>query len=260
MIKGLHHFTDHFAGNSDDFVVIGGAAAHEIMGTAGLPFRATKDIDIVILGRPTTSFCQKLVAYIEAGQIEVRQSKEGIPAYYRFLKPKQSDFPVQLEIFSRRPDELVLRQDQHIIPLPESSIGAELSAILLEDDYFYLIKNTVQQIKGLPVASIEAVIALKSRAFNDLKDRRDHGDSTVSHDEIKKHRNDILRLSQALSEKAKIQLPSLPKTHMTRFLDDLAASDINELKKLLKQFGIIDSPQDWIEEMRHIFLDQSKSP
>lgn len=30
MIKGLDHFRNHFAGNSDDFVVIGGVAAHEI--------------------------------------------------------------------------------------------------------------------------------------------------------------------------------------------------------------------------------------
>ena len=88
MIKGLDHFTDHFAGNANDFVVIGGVAAHEIMGTAGLEFRATKDIDLVIIARPAAAFCQKLVSYIEAGQYEVRQSKEGSPGYYRFLKPK----------------------------------------------------------------------------------------------------------------------------------------------------------------------------
>ncbi len=60
MIKGLDNFTNHFKDNADDFVVIGGVAAHEIMGTAGLEFRATKDIDLVIIARPAAAFCQKL--------------------------------------------------------------------------------------------------------------------------------------------------------------------------------------------------------
>ena len=29
MIKGLSHFTDHFAGNAEDFVVIGGVSCLE---------------------------------------------------------------------------------------------------------------------------------------------------------------------------------------------------------------------------------------
>jgi hypothetical protein len=254
MIKGLDHFTDHFVGNADDFVVIGGVAAHEIMGTAGLEFRATKDIDLVIIARPAVAFCQKLVAYIEAGQYEVRQSKEGRPAYYRFLKPKQSGYPIQIEIFSRRPDDLTLRDGQHIIPITEIPAGADMSAILLEDDYFDLIKATIQHIKGLPIASTEAVIALKSRAFNDLKERMSSGDKSVSKDEIKKHRNDILRLSQALSQQTKVQLFGLPNTHMTRFLDEMAAVDNTELKLLFKQFGIADTPQTWVEDMRRRFL------
>lgn len=254
MIKGLDHFTRHFAENSEDFVVIGGVAAHEIMGNAGLDFRATKDIDLVIIARPATDFCQKLVAYLEAGQYENRQFKEGSPAYYRFLKPKQINYPSQIEIFSRRPDDLQLRDDQHIVPIRETPPGADLSAILLEDDYFQLIRTTMQLIKGLPVASVAAIMALKSRAFNDLKDRKAAGDPSVSNDEIKKHRNDILRLSQALSQKASTHLSGLPNMHMTRFLDDMAAIDSMEMKQLFKQLGIIDTPQEWLKEMRLRFV------
>ena len=254
MIKGLDHFRNHFASHPDDFVVIGGVAAHEIMGSAGLDFRATKDIDLVIIARPATAFCLKLVEYIDRGQYEIRQSKEGTPAYYRFLKPKQLDYPAQIEIFSRRPDDLTLRDGQHIVPITDTPTGADLSAILLEDDYFDLIRTTVNQIKGLPVASAEAVIALKCRAFNDLRDRRASGDLSVSNDEIKKHRNDILRLSQALPQRGKIQLSGLPKAHMTRFLTEIAATNISEVKQLFKQFGITDTLQTWIQEMRLRFL------
>ena len=254
MIKGLDHFRNYFAGNSEDFVVIGGVAAHEIMGNAGLDFRATKDIDLVIIARPATVFCQKLVAYIETGQYRMRHSKEGRPTYYRFLKPTQPEYPAQIEIFSRRPDDLTLENGQHIVPIAETPPGADLSAILLEDDYFDLIKNSIQSIQGLPIASTEAVIAIKSRAFNDMTDRKALGDASVSNDEIKKHRNDILRLSQALTQTGKIKLTGLPRTHMTKFLDDFAAIDILEAKQLFKQFGISDTLQVWILVMRRRFL------
>lgn len=259
MIKGLDHFTKHFADSADDFVVVGGVAAHEIMGTAGLEFRTTKDIDLVIIARPATAFCQKLVDYIEAGRYEVRESQTGKPTYYRFMKPKEHGYPSQIEIFSRRPEDLVLSDNQHIVPITETPTGANLSAILLEDDYFELIKGTLQRINGLPIASTEAVMTLKSRAFNDLRDRKAAGDTSVSNDEIKKHRNDILRLSQALSQHTKVQLIGLPETHMRRFLGELEAIDSAELKQLFKQFGIADDPKSWLKDMRQRFFLRSSS-
>jgi hypothetical protein len=172
MIKGLDHFTKHFADSADDFVVVGGVAAHEIMDFEALPFRATKDIDLVIIARPATVFCQRLVAYLESGKYEIRQNKDGNPTYYRFMKPKETEYPAQIEIFSRRPEDLPLADNQHVVPIGDAPESAALSAILIEDDYFELVKSTVRKIKGLPVASTEAIIALKSRAFNDLTARR----------------------------------------------------------------------------------------
>lgn len=238
--QGIRSFHEDFADSVDDFVVVGGVAAHEIMGSAGLEFRATKDIDLVIIARPAVAFCGKLVTYIEAGRYEVRQSKEGKPGYYRFMKPKEVGYPVQIEIFSRRPEDLVLHENQHIVPITETPAGADLSAILLEDEYYELIKSTLQIIKGLPIAGTEAVMALKSRAFNDLKDRKAAGDSSVSSDEIKKHRNDILRLSQALPQHATMSLAGLPEIHMRKFLEEIETTDNVEVKQLFKQFGIAD--------------------
>lgn len=254
MIKGLDHFTKHFADSADDFVVVGGVAAHEIMGSEGLTFRATKDIDLVIIARPATAFCSRLVAYVNAGQYEIRQTKDGKPAYYRFLKPNAADYPAQIEIFSRRPEDLALQGAQHIVPIKDAPAGAALSAILLEDDYFELIKSTTQKIKGLPVAGTEAVMALKSRAFNDLTDRKAAGDATASADEIKKHRNDILRLSQALPEQEQFRLVGLPEVHMRRFLAAIEGTAATELKQIFKQFGISGDPAAWVQEMRRRFL------
>ncbi len=48
MIKGLNKFREHFADFSDHYVLIGGAASVLVMDEAGVDFRATKDLDIVL--------------------------------------------------------------------------------------------------------------------------------------------------------------------------------------------------------------------
>lgn len=48
MVRGLDVFRDFFAGSADQFVLIGGTAATLAMERAGLTFRATKDLDIVL--------------------------------------------------------------------------------------------------------------------------------------------------------------------------------------------------------------------
>src|SRR6185312_14930970 len=48
MVRGLDVFREHFAKHADQFVLIGGTAATLAMETAGLQFRATKDLDIVL--------------------------------------------------------------------------------------------------------------------------------------------------------------------------------------------------------------------
>jgi hypothetical protein len=48
VVKGLDLFQKHFEGFADQFILIGGAAATLVMERAGLEFRATKDLDIVL--------------------------------------------------------------------------------------------------------------------------------------------------------------------------------------------------------------------
>ena len=48
MVKGMKRFREHFAGFEDRYVLIGGAACDLAMEDAGLNFRATKDLDIVL--------------------------------------------------------------------------------------------------------------------------------------------------------------------------------------------------------------------
>lgn len=48
MVKGLEIFREHFREFSGRYVIIGGTACDLVMDEAGLTFRATKDIDIVL--------------------------------------------------------------------------------------------------------------------------------------------------------------------------------------------------------------------
>ena len=48
MVRGLDVFREFFAGHADQYVLIGGTAATLAMEEAGLAFRATKDLDIVL--------------------------------------------------------------------------------------------------------------------------------------------------------------------------------------------------------------------
>ena len=48
MVKGIDQFRAHFEGFNDRYVLIGGAACYLAMEEAGLDFRVTKDLDIVL--------------------------------------------------------------------------------------------------------------------------------------------------------------------------------------------------------------------
>lgn len=48
MVEGLERFKDHFKEFTEQYVLIGGAACDLYMEDAGLFFRATKDLDIVL--------------------------------------------------------------------------------------------------------------------------------------------------------------------------------------------------------------------
>ncbi|HEY5101420.1 MAG TPA: hypothetical protein VII70_01450 [Steroidobacteraceae bacterium] len=48
MVTGLDLFRQFFAAQADQYVLIGGTAATLAMEEAGLAFRATKDLDVVL--------------------------------------------------------------------------------------------------------------------------------------------------------------------------------------------------------------------
>lgn len=71
MVKGLDLFRDWFAGYSEQYVLIGGTAATLAMQGAGLSFRGTKDLDVVLhVEALSPEFGKTFWEFIQAGGYE----------------------------------------------------------------------------------------------------------------------------------------------------------------------------------------------
>lgn len=198
MVKGLDVFKKHFEDYKDKYVLIGGTACSLAMEDAGLDFRATKDLDIVLLVEALNAeFLKAFWTFVKAGEYEIQQKSSGDKQFYKFLKPKNDKYPAQLELFSRNPDILGIPKDSRFTPIPVEEDLSSLSAILLDDGYYILIKSGTVDIGGLSVVKPEYIIPLKIRAWMDLKQRKEDGER-IDSSKVKKHRNDVFRLVQII--------------------------------------------------------------
>ena len=74
------------------------------------------------------------------------------------------------------------------------------------------------------------MIPFKAKAWLDLKERKERGNHVDSRD-IKKHKNDIIRLSMLLVPDNKIEVPDMIKNDLSQFIQNKDKEDIN-LKQL----------------------------
>ena len=91
---GIDKFKERFAGHDGEYVLIGGGACDLLFGEAGQDFRATKDLDLVLLVEALTpEFGRVFWDFVKEGGYENRQKSSGKPQFYRFSKPKDPAFP-----------------------------------------------------------------------------------------------------------------------------------------------------------------------
>ena len=200
MVRGIEKFKEYFAGYEGNYIIIGGTACDILEENAGQQPRATKDIDIILIVEAlTTDFVIRFWEFILAGQYETRQRGNGKHEYFRFLKPKTVNFPFQIEIFARKPDILEITENIRLTPIPIDEDLSSLSAILMNDDYYYFtLEHSIIE-DGIRLANIESLIVLKAKAFIDLSERKTTGE-TIDEKNIRKHKNDVFRLATMLTE------------------------------------------------------------
>ncbi|OPZ24232.1 MAG: hypothetical protein BWZ01_02926 [Deltaproteobacteria bacterium ADurb.BinA179] len=232
MVKGLDVFRERFSEYSDRYVLIGGTACDIALGAAGIAYRGTKDLDIVLcIEALEREFCEELLMFIkDAGYIHQEKST-GKEIFYRFFEPTDDSFPFMLELFSRKPDVIVLAEGSHLTPIPADAPGISLSAILLDDECYELIQSMKVEVDGLSVAGADLLIPLKAVAWVRQTKRRDSGED-VHENDIRKHRNDVFRLYQVISPGDRVVIPGSLKEEMRSFIEAAESDGSIDLKSL----------------------------
>lgn len=242
--KEIDGFKDYFKDYKDSYVLIGGSACQILLNEAGFDFRATKDLDIVLCVETINSeFVTHFWSYLKKGNYKIAKKANGDPCFYRFEKPEESGFPSMIEILSALPGLFCDLEDFDVLPMALEEEIISLSAIILNQDYYDFLVNLKTEIDGIMLADHRVIIPLKVRAYLDLKSRKENGEMIKSTD-IKKHKNDVYRLSRLLVNEKLENVPEVIRRDMALF-----NMDLTETNQMLRQIGITEFT---VEEIKTI--------
>jgi len=215
MIRGLEHFKERFKDYSDDFILVGGVASYILLDEAGAQrVRPTKDLDIVLMIKPSEGFLNAIKQYVRDGEYEIQKGDNDQAVFYRFLKPANEDYPIMLEFFATADSNFKLYDGQHIIPASSSRNAESLSAILLDEQYYSLIRKNAVEKDGIKIINPFALIPFKAKAYLEIKGRKEDSKNW------KKHRGDIINLTVTfLNEETKEKLTGSVREHFLEFME-----------------------------------------
>ena len=226
MVKGIEVFKKYFSDYAGQYVFIGGTACDIILGNKNVDFRATKDLDMVlVIEALDTTFVNTFVDFIEAGGYQHINKGTGKNEFYRFSSPDDTSYPAMIELFSRRPDYLETI-DTRLAPIHISDDAISLSAILLDDDYYDLLKKGSVEVDGVSVLDIEYLILFKIKAWLDLSERKNIGEHVDSKN-IKKHKNDVIRLAANLEPNTRLDIGGQVQADAKSFFDKIMSERID---------------------------------
>lgn len=249
MINGIGIFREHFSNFKDQYTVIGGFACDLLMNDAGLDFRQTVDIDMVLIVEAlTTDFAKAFWKFIEDGGYQARQRSNGKPEFYRFIDPTNPAYPKMIELFSRPQSHVVLQPDTHLMPLHIDDEVSSLSAILLNDDYYRFLLEGRTVADGISILDAEHIIPLKMKAWLDLKNKKAEGFHVDSRD-IKKHRLDVFRLFNLIRNDRKVSVPQSVGKDIAQFI-----SQMRETEMRLTDIGIHRSKDSILDIYSNMYI------
>ena len=228
MVPGLDSFKEAFKDFQGQYVLIGGAACDVWYTRQKIgDFRATRDLDIVlIIEAITPEFQRRFWQYVKEGQYEFFNRNKQKPTFYRFKNPKAPGYPRLLEIFTRRPNGILLPDDAALTPLPIDEEQSSLSAILLNDDYYRFLTMGTNSDNDITILQIPHLIVFKMKAWLDLNARKAAGEH-VDRKDIKKHKNDVFSLSQILDETEKITVPAVIMQDIEAFIQAMKTENVS---------------------------------
>lgn len=234
MVKGLETFRQYFKEYDNQYVLIGGVACDVAFESNETSFRATRDMDMVLIVEALTpEFGAKFWKFIQDGGYRNKATNWGKPQFYRFDKPENASYPKMIELFSR--NDFELKNMTGITPIHIDDTVSSLSAILLNDDYYSVLLDGKIIVNGLSILRPEYLILFKARAYLDLKQRKDNGE-TVDSNDIKKHKKDVLRIASELMLEKVTNLPNAVKKDIDTFIDSLEKEPFDD--NSLRNYGL----------------------
>lgn len=243
---GLSHFEHYFRELKENYVVVGGFATIMLLDKEIEDHgKATYDIDLVLLTTTSTQMAEKIKSYVKEGRYTIQKGQQDEYQYFRFVDPEVDGFAKEIELFASAEYGIELDEGQRIIPIdPEEGLYS-LSAIMLDKEYFEMIKNNIVDLDGVPCSNSQATILLKMSAMYDLYHRKDK--------KWKKHRRDILKLTLLLTGEEHIALTGRMIEDMNFFIEHLDTLSPKEIKKIVSDVVSID--KDVVErDLRKVFV------
>lgn len=247
MVKGIESFKEKFKDYTDCYTVIGGTACDILMTKADQDFRATKDVDVIlILEDRYQDFASLFWEYIKEGGYKCGWKSSPDMHFYRFTNPKP-EYPVQIELFSRNPGYNI-KVSEGIVPIHIDENTSSLSAILLNDEYYNFMLEGKTVVAEVSVLKSEYLIPFKMFAWIDLSRRRKSGE-LVDDRNIKKHKNDVFRLLQIVEEGIRIETPGRIKEDIEVFISSMSEEQMD-----LSMLGLPYHKERALEILSKIYL------
>ncbi len=249
MVQGLDKFREYFGDYTGQYVFIGGTACDVLLDDMGASFRATKDLDMVLLIEALDeTFGITFWEFIEDGGYQHKHKSTGKDQFYRFSRPRSSDFPAMIELFCRKSDRMKLDFDSFLTPIHISDSITSLSAILLNDEYYELLLQGKTVVDDVSVLSIEYILLFKMKAWMELSERKKNGERIDTRD-VTKHKNDIFRLLIYISPSIKVEINDEIQEDLIKFMDMILKETVN-----LRDLGITNvSFDELMDRIKNIY-------
>ena len=101
---------------------------------------------------------------------------------------------------------------------------------MLDNNYYNFLKEGRTIVNDITVLGAEYLIPFKTKAWLDLSNKKASGEH-VDNKNIKKHKNDVSRLSELIDTDIKILVENIIYADIVKFVKDMEKEEI-DLKKL----------------------------
>lgn len=255
-MKGIDKIRQYLGEHKGNYVIIGGTACNLNLEEAHLQGRATKDVDMIVVCEAITpEYLRSFWDFIKAGGYsawQVKSEEESHRCFYRFIDPKDNDFPKYIELFSRKPDSIQLSEDAHLVHIPVSEYLSSFSAILMDDDYYGYAVGHAVELDGVQAIDHDALIVLKIKAYLNNMERRKSGQKVQS-DDIDKHKRDVYRMAYLLTPDDNFATPESIRNDIRLFLVAIESDPINT-KAISHNMGMPEiTQQQFIEIIKNAY-------